>query len=131
MTYGNLLQGGRWLFILDGSGKLQLGVSGGNIKGTQVVADGQWHHIAVVLDPPTPGPTTVEDLKLYVDGTPDTGTYATPTREIDTGANFLLRIGASKALDGSLVNFLDGQLDEVRIYDRALTEQEIENTVNP
>ncbi len=125
LTYGDFIPGGRWLFLLDANGRLQLGISGGNIISTQMVADGTWHHVAAVLDAPEGDQATVGNLKLYIDGQPAPGTYTNSSQGIDTASNFPVRVGVMQHSGDVLQLFFNGRLDEVRLYDRALTDQEI------
>ncbi|HOQ04626.1 MAG TPA: LamG domain-containing protein [Anaerohalosphaeraceae bacterium] len=125
LTCGGLDTGTRWLFFVNNS-KLQLGVSGGNILSNQIVADGQWHHVAAVLEAPETGPATVQHLRLYIDGQPDAGTYTNPSLAINTGTACPVRIGAIQQTSGLLGSFFSGRLDDVRLYERALSQQEIQ-----
>ena len=79
-----------------------------------IITDGQWRHIGFVWDG--------SRRYLYVDGVEvarDAGTLA-PLKSSDGG----LHIGAGKSLDaGSLWS---GLIDDVRIYDQALSVEEIE-----
>lgn len=72
---------------------------------------GLWYHIAVVR--------SVSDYMFYVNGA-WLGT-ATSTRAIPN-ANALLTIGQAESL-----GFVDGRMDEVSIYDRALSDLEIDD----
>ncbi|MEM7351802.1 MAG: LamG domain-containing protein, partial [Acidobacteriota bacterium] len=82
------------------------------------VADGLWHHVAGVFDG--------TDLVLYVDGIED-GRVDASGRTIDTTAD--LQIGRNWNLGVS--SFFSGQLDELRLYDRALSAAEIGTLAAP
>ncbi len=127
LTYGSgSVLYGEWLFILNGEGRLQLGINGGNIIGTTIVSDGQWHHVAVVLEAPISGPVKVQDLRLYIDGLPELGIYTNPDAEFHTELSFPVRIGVKESgVGGVLGLFFSGQIDDVRIYNRSLSEAEI------
>ena len=78
------------------------------------IADNVWHHVAMVVDN--------SGTQLYIDGTvrassPWTGTPSVPTTSTP------LRIGSYPA-PGSLLN---GTIDEVRIWNRALCALELQN----
>jgi hypothetical protein len=78
-----------------------------------VITDDQWHHIGFVWD--------YSYRSLYVDGievTKDTNALA-PLKYSNGG----LYIGTSKILDAG--TFFSGLIDDVRIYDVALTAEEI------
>ncbi|HRU15145.1 MAG TPA: LamG domain-containing protein [Anaerohalosphaeraceae bacterium] len=126
LTYGGLETGTRWLFFINNA-KLQLGVSGGNVVSTQTAADGQWHHVAAVLEAPETGPAKVRNLRLYIDGQPDAGICTNPDLEIHTDAFCLVRVGTILQLSGTLGNFFNGMIDDVRLYERALSQQEIQS----
>jgi hypothetical protein len=71
---------------------------------------GAWHHVAGVYDG--------AQLKLYFDGA--LAGAANVTGNL-IGYDTVLRLGAN----GALTELLDGQLDDVRIYNRALSEMEV------
>lgn len=97
--------------------------------GTTIVNDGEWHFIASVLPE---GGQYVVDFQHYVDGlldqrsgTNDNGTVIL----IDTAAEEGLsdqefRIGMS--VQGGADRYFPGIIDEVRVYDRGLTNAEIQ-----
>ena len=79
------------------------------------VFDGAWHSVVLVLS------TTLGSCTLYVDGG-SVYNYATST-SIDVPDLFSL----GQEYDGLVTSdFYEGFMDDVRIYDRALTEQEIQ-----
>jgi len=122
LSYGDGTSLGDWLFLVSSTGTLQLGVSGGNIIGTTFIADDQWHHVAAVLEAPPSGPSTIQDLRLYVDGILENGTYANPGLELNTGSALPVQIGTKSNPQNY---FYQGLIDDVRIYDRALSDVEI------
>ena len=103
-------QDGYDLYIGTNS-RLFLRVGTATLTGNTLVADGGWHHVAGVYDG--------TDLLLFVDGVLDAIT-AVGSIAIDTTAD--LRIGENYALGNS---YFAGTLDEVRIYDRALSDAEV------
>ena len=104
-------------------------VQGGNaFCAAGEVNDGQWHHVAVVLeDVNDDGILNINETQFYIDGF---------LREQSRAASFAVGTGASndvyigKYPEGSTY-LLDGSLDEVRIYNRALTEQEVQLISSP
>jgi len=94
---------------------------GGDMPGNSLsggfVADGQWHHVAFTVDQ--------EAGRLYVDGgLKDTvawvGFPGAATSEVP------LSLGSAVALpDGTGAYFLRGRIDEVRLWSRALTPEEV------
>ncbi|GEM_PF-1712694 len=78
----------------------------------------KWHQIVVVYDMQS----VTNDPVIYVDGVSQTVTeYSTPsgTANSDAGNNLLI------SADPSFDRWVDGSIDEVRIYNRALTADEI------
>ena len=91
-----------------------LGISGtsvGNFNGTATVTGGDWHHMAAVYDG--------TNARIYIDGVLDTEVAATGQINLSSSD---LYIGENSGATG---RFLHGLLDEVRIYSRALTDEEI------
>lgn len=86
------------------------------IIGATTVSPGVWHHVAAVYDGAT--------LAVYLDGVLD-GTVATPVTPTDGAAS--LKIGAR----GDDANTrLNGMIDEVKIYNRALSQSEVQFHAN-
>ncbi|MEN6308313.1 MAG: GLUG motif-containing protein [Anaerohalosphaeraceae bacterium] len=121
LSWGNAASGQKWLFRTQSDCKLAVGVWGGYIYGNVSVADGQWHHVAAVLV--DDGSPSVDEIKLYVDGIRQTATYNT-TQAIDTAISQNVQIG-SVHNGTAQVSFFNGLIDEVRIYDAALTQEQI------
>jgi N-acetylneuraminic acid mutarotase len=108
--------GGTWLGI-DPSGMLMAGFSGmyfGDLVSESVLTDGQWHHVGFVYD--------MDSLHrlLYVDGIL-VAEDATVVSGMPSDGG--LHIGVSKDLEAD--SFFSGLIDDVRIYDIALTAEEI------
>jgi hypothetical protein len=80
---------------------------------TALPSTGVWHYIAGTYDGST--------MKLYVDGVVAAQLNVTGSIAVTTDP---LRVG-SKDIAGTAGNHFVGTLDEVRIYDRALSQQEI------
>ncbi|MFN7714408.1 MAG: LamG-like jellyroll fold domain-containing protein, partial [Pseudanabaenaceae cyanobacterium] len=92
------------------------------IRSQTTINDGNWHHLAVTRN------RTSGAISLYVDGIQE-ATIVGPTGDITAPPR--LRIGGLQ--NGS--NFLAATIDEVQIYDRALSAQEVialnrANTIN-
>ncbi len=100
-------------------GALHLSVSGGNVVGTTDLRDGQWHHVAVVLN--DDGSPDTSEILLYVDGQPEALSYMT-SRSINTVSESDVYIGSRF---GGTSNLFTGLIDDVRIYDTPLTQAEI------
>jgi arylsulfatase A-like enzyme len=86
-------------------------------------ADSGWHHLAVRVDS---GATTFHDVTLFLDGAP-LGVSLDNTALADTLniASSPLGVG-NVGYDATLQNGFTGLLDEMRIYDTALSDAEIQ-----
>ncbi|MGA2241282.1 MAG: LamG-like jellyroll fold domain-containing protein [Verrucomicrobiota bacterium] len=84
----------------------------GDLYGSRNVRDGQWHHVAGVYDG--------TNMYLYVDGTLDVSQAATGSIAQNSNA-----LGIGKNTGGSGY-FFNGMVDEISIYNRALTAIEIQ-----
>ena len=79
--------------------------------------DGSWHHVAVTVQEAAP-PNLHDHVKLYRDG---------ELAEIDDiGLLDLWPLDTGDQLDLSIGSRFKGSLDEVRLYDRALSDDEIQ-----
>ncbi|GAA0579688.1 glycoside hydrolase family 2 [Paractinoplanes ferrugineus] len=79
-------------------------------------AVGQWYHLVGVRD------TVKGELRLYVDGRPAGAVSACLPQAAPTGNTV---IGRGK-YGGNPVDYLDGVTDQVHLYDRVLTDSEIQ-----
>jgi len=87
---------------------------------TTAVTDGSWHQLVASYFPPVvPG---LPGLKLYVDGAPVEGA-ATNVTIAGSAADFLL--GGISTVTGP-ASALDGLLDDVQVYNRTLSDSEID-----
>jgi hypothetical protein len=98
-------------------GALRTECSGGYIISTTVLTDGEWHHVAAVLE--STGSPTVEDIKMYVDGVQEVISNVNPVG-IDTVGGRNVWIG-----DGHHDRPLPSSIDDVRIYNHAMTQAEL------
>jgi len=107
-------------FGIDGSGNLEMSWNGGSetITSSVPIPASKWHHVAIIYDGTT--------AKLYIDGVEDvTKALAAP---IANSESFLIA-----AADGDEVNttsFFQGNIDEVRVWDIALTEDQLRFVIN-
>ena len=87
-----------------------------NLRGSSKINDGKWHHLTVTYDAST------QKKRLYVDGSQEAAARLDLTKDnfFSSGA---LVFGGSKAK-----NF-NGYIDEVEIFDRALSKGEINRIV--
>ncbi len=93
------------------------------VVGDTILAVGQWYHVAMIFD----GSLAANHLQLYINGNPDKfGAIATGQAN-----NAIPRISASKLRVGdyapaAVTASFNGQVDEVRLYNRALSLDEIQ-----
>jgi hypothetical protein len=131
--YGTILekwltgQGGAWILSLQPAlnPRLDWGVSGSGIAtdSTVPVELRKWHYLAATVS--YDSGTNLSSSRVYLDGelvgsltnNPDAG----PPTSYETGVT----IGASKYDDGPATQYFTGVIDEVTIYDRPLSEEEI------
>lgn len=99
------------LMISDGSSYIV------NTNSTAVVADNTWKHVAFTWDPKV-------GAKIFINGTLDTEVSASSSVDINNGG--ALFIGGYSSTDYTLI----GSMDDVRIYNRALTPAEVSQLYN-
>jgi len=87
------------------------GTSGNNFDGSTVVTDNQWHHVCGVYDGAT--------QTIYIDGVLDT---AIPSTGNVTASTYSLFIGENSQSTG---RHMTGLIDDVRLYNKGLTLEEI------
>lgn len=121
-SWGANSAGQKWIFRVQNSdgnaGAIRVEVNGGYQVGSIDLRNDQWHHVAAVLaDDGTPD---VTEITLYVDGVPE-AISAQLDEQIDTAASSNVRIG--QAPWGTRP--FSGLIDDVRVYDKALTADEI------
>jgi hypothetical protein len=111
--------GRTWLYISATTGQIQTYLGGAATpSGVNVTAE-TWFHAAVVI---TEAGAT-DTIQIYVNGKP-AGAAAQRGMEDSEGPYF---IGCHK----NLTNFWDGIIDDVRLYNRALSAAEIQAMVPP
>ncbi len=119
LAWGVNSAGQKWRVRVDGTGGLRAEVNGGYHYGVTNIADGRWHHMAVTWE--DDGTPDALDLVLYVDSRMD-ATSDMLDEPMDTSAAGVVRIGESAWVDTAFI----GLIDEVRIYDKVLTLEEIQ-----
>jgi endoglucanase len=106
--------------LVDGKFVIGIGATGGDstFASSVNINNGAWHHVAATRN------NTSGAVALYVDGVlRGSGTGANGSRTFPAN----LRIGGIQAGGG----FLNGTLDDVRLYDRILTVGEIAGLIAP
>jgi hypothetical protein len=117
MSWGQNVATQKWRVRLDSTGGLRAENNGGNLYGVTNLADGRWHHVAVVFS--DDGSPDVADTLLYVDGRPDIAAAVT-ANPLATAAG-PLRIGEDPWHNAPWLHVID----EARVYNKALTQEEI------
>ena len=117
-----------WIFKLhnDGSRRLRIEISRGgdhnalgDLEGTTVLPLNTWSHVAATYD------RASGLIRLYVNGVVDGETSARfPNTAINNSATDIL-IGAVNGQISSPGEFFQGMIDEVELYNRALTPDEL------
>ncbi|PIF44794.1 putative secreted protein (Por secretion system target) [Chryseobacterium sp. 52] len=120
------VNGGRFTIRLNttsGISKLRVENKGGGVNGNITVNDGNWHHIAVVYDNSAPSATR---YKLYVDGVQDVaGSISTSLNTLQS-TNMII----GRRISPSLGGFFNGTIDEVRVWNAARSQTEIQANMN-
>jgi hypothetical protein len=122
-TAGNNMNYGIWM---NSAEKIQAGFETRTGADNEVTSpltynDGQWHYAVVTYDAAAVSPA----VRLYVDGTL-VATKATTAAPDNTGTQ-PVRIGANSRTPNG---FFTGSADEVRVWNRELTSQEIGSQYN-
>ncbi len=124
--YGVSANEQKWHFKIETSTKgLRTENQGGNNFGEVVVNDGQWHHVVSVFPE---GGEVIGDVIHYIDGVPDEAKNGGLTRPVNTETNpdngaRTFSIGSAFQADAE--RFTQGVMDDVAIWDRALSADEI------
>jgi len=116
--WGPNVDGQRFGFRIN-EGRLRMEHAGGNVQGDSNVNDGQWQHVAVRVQ--QNATISYPDVILYLDGIDDTRDSEDPDA-FNLTADQDVRIGSRPASND---RFFMGLIDDVRIYERALTQEEI------
>ena len=91
------------------------------LSSAKEVVDGKWHHVLFVSD-------RSDTTRIYIDGKLDAEGGETEGTDITTESP--LFIGASVRIGKTTRRYFEGLIDEVGIYNRALTDDEIERNFN-
>lgn len=120
---------GNWTVNLNGQsskgnvGALRVGTRSGYITGTTDLRDDNWHHVATILM--DDGDPMSSEIQLYVDGAiQDISNQTTLLISVDTLGDKDIRIERNFVAE----NYFDGFIDDVRLYDQALTVADIKLT---
>ncbi len=130
ISWGATSSGNGWRIRINSTstsgrvvGALRADLAGGNIVGSTPINDGEWHHIAVTFE--NDGTPNLQDILLYVDGQLETYSFNSTSVTLNTLSGQDVRIGQF-----SNGNYFTGEIDEVRIWDKALLASEILDWMN-
>lgn len=105
---GYIISGYQGMFIISSDGGVEDGISLGN------ATDGQWHHIAVTRER-----NKVNGFRSYLDGFPvDQRNSADVNLPVITS-------GGKLGGDTDSASYMNGTLNKLRFWDRAITEDEV------
>ncbi|MFC2136825.1 immunoglobulin domain-containing protein [Bacteroidota bacterium] len=114
-------KGGRTLFYLrDQTGPRLAGDIDVNIY------DGKWHHIAWLVNDPF-----LDDMEVLIDG--DTTEFIKTVKQgpdLNTDWNCDIYLGAANDKNTDTIEYFEGVIDELRIWDYNRTKQQIDSTLH-
>jgi hypothetical protein len=93
------------------------------IRSTVAVNDGQWHHVMVVWDYSGSGNSGAG--KMYVDGVDVTNATTNYAANNNENSSHTLKIGRPNHNASEAGNYFNGRLDEVVVFNRALSATEV------
>lgn len=121
LSWGRLQPGQKWMFGTV-NGRFGVGIWGGSITTERPINDGQWHHVALVIPDSA---AAIDHIQLYIDGRLETQVIINNNRPIATAADEDEVLIGTRIDPGGVNTYYEGFLDEVRIYDRALSPSHI------
>ena len=119
LDMGSFSTGRRYTLNLLWANSVRIEVGGSGLSGTIAINDSLWHHIAAVYDPSSAN----KKHRIYIDGLQVAS--GNLTTSVNTGTGGLV-IG--RRIDG--VNPFEGDIDEVRVWDVALSDAVINSHYN-
>lgn len=111
--------GGQYCTFRINESTLRAEHGNGNIRGNTPLDDGQWHHVALTVV--EGGNLLVPNTLLYVDGQQDS-VFSGSANIYNLTADADVNIGRRSSHED---RYLAGSIDDVRIYDRVLSPEEI------
>ena len=104
-------------------GRIRVEHGSGNMRGEANVNDNEWHHIAAVV----PQDAAIKDLTFYLNGEVDKyRTILNPDNKFNLTGTADVNIGRRAT---SADRYFTGLIDDVRIYDKELTQEEIKQVI--
>jgi len=127
LSWGQNVAGEKWIMRVNNTatapavmGELRVEVNNGYVVGTTLLTDGAWHHVAAVFPV---GGDNVLDVLLYVDGARETVSISKSQAVNTTSRDVWLGRGHND-------NYMTGDIDDVAIWDVALTDAQIDEIYN-
>ena len=117
--WGPNVAGQRFGFRIN-AGRLRTEHAGGNVQGDTVMNDGTWHHVAVTVQ--ANATVSYPQVQLWLDGQDNTRRATDTDPPYDIQPDLDVSIGRRPASDD---RYFIGQIDQLYIYDRALSPAEI------
>jgi hypothetical protein len=107
---------------IDDRGRIAIGVNGTNgiVRSTTPINTGTWQHVILTRDQAS------GQMKVYVNG----ALQSTITGPTGVKTTLFREFGALKT-GGTTYNYLNGSLDELRVYDHVLTDAEAAAAFDP
>lgn len=100
--------------------KEQVGERADFDSGPNLISDGQWHHVAVSYQRGGSATTFVDGAQVNSQKLPGSGTVVEPGYPVNIGQD-----GTGSYTDNNTVSISDGTIDDVAIWRRAVTPEEI------
>ena len=119
VDWGSTSTGGRFTLNMIQNGKIRIEVGGNGFNSTTTVNDGNWHHVAVTYDN-----SASTKFNMFIDGQLHMSNNVTVS--VNTASSTGISIG--RRIDG--VNYFQGSIDEVRVWNVVRTATEIANSRN-
>jgi hypothetical protein len=123
--YGKDQDSQRWTFLISAEGYLRNEVYNGALVASSKINDGNWHFVCSILPPNS---TKISNLLHYADGFVEEASFSSDKHFSTTLIEHFI-IGR-RTLGNSKQDFYTGLIDDVRIYDRALSAEEVQALYN-
>lgn len=107
LSWGNNATGEKWNWRTTNNGYQRIEINGAGVVGSTNIADGNWHHLAAVLNG-----SRLSDVEFYVDGVLDSKT-SNPSTAINTNILTGINVQVSKGIHN---RYLIGEMDDLRIW---------------
>ena len=112
VSWGTNNSGEKWVWRLEENGRQRVEIAGAGVVASSNVADGEWHHVAVVFEG-----TDLSGVDFYVDGNLENLTLSSSAL-VNTNNENGINVRISRGVND---RYFVGEIDEVRIWDTALS----------